>query len=165
MPIFWLVKLTMGGGRSATSSPLQSLWIEIAASCPCATAQMMFFGPNAASPPRNTPGRVDCMVLGSTFGMPRRSNSRPTSRSIQGNAFSWPTATSTSSQGKCWSGKRVLLADRDQHIVAGKMLVRLAARHQVAPALWVVLGLHLLEQHPGQAAVLVGEFLGHEKIV
>ena len=28
----------------------------------------------------------------------------PTSRSIQGKAFSWPTATSTSSQGKCWSG-------------------------------------------------------------
>ena len=85
------------------------------------------------------------MVLGSTLGMSHLSNSMPISRSIQGNAFSWPTAT--------------------KHVVAGKMLVRLAARHQAAPALGVVLRLHLLEQHAGQAAVLVGEFLGHEEIV
>ena len=32
------------------------------------------------------------------------SNSTPQSRSIQGKAFSWPTATSTSSQAMVWSG-------------------------------------------------------------
>src|SRR5438874_1835518 len=32
--------------------------MEIAASCPWATAQMMFFGPQAASPPKKTPGRA-----------------------------------------------------------------------------------------------------------
>src|SRR6185312_12831778 len=41
--------------------------MEIAAWCPCSTAQMMFFGPNAASPPKNTPARVDWKVCGSTF--------------------------------------------------------------------------------------------------
>ena len=61
-------------------------------------------------------------------------------------------------------GKGVLLADRDQHVVAREMLVGLAGRHQVAAALGVVLGLHLLEQHAGQRAVLVGEFLRHEEI-
>ena len=40
-------------------------------------------------------------------GMPRRSNSRPISRSIQGKAFSWPIATSTSSQAMCTSGSPV----------------------------------------------------------
>ena len=39
--------------------------------------------------------------------MPQRSNAMPTSRSIQGKAFSWPTAISTSSQGKCSSGSPV----------------------------------------------------------
>ena len=42
-----------GLGRSVTDLPWQWLWIEIAASCPCATAQMMFCGPKAASPPKN----------------------------------------------------------------------------------------------------------------
>ena len=68
---------------------------------------MMFFGPKAASPPKNTFGWVEAMVLGSTFGMSHLSNSMPMSRSIQGKAFSWPTATSTSSQGMCWSGSPV----------------------------------------------------------
>ena len=89
------------------SSPRQNLSIEIAASWPCATAQMMFFGPNAASPPKNTLGCVEAMVLASTLGMFHLSNSMPQSRSIQGKAFSWPTATSTSSQAKCWSGSPV----------------------------------------------------------
>ena len=35
-----------------SASPRQWRSIEIAASWPCATAQMMFFGPNAASPPK-----------------------------------------------------------------------------------------------------------------
>jgi hypothetical protein len=33
--------------------------METAASWPCATAQMMFFGPNAASPPKKTFGTDD----------------------------------------------------------------------------------------------------------
>ena len=79
----------------------------MAASWPCATAQMMFLGPNAASPPKNTSGRVDALVTVSTTGMPWRSNSMPMSRSIQGKAFSWPIATSTSSHGTCTSGSPV----------------------------------------------------------
>src|SRR5690349_9245351 len=38
MPIFWETSETPGGGRSATSWPWQSLWIETAASWPCETA-------------------------------------------------------------------------------------------------------------------------------
>jgi hypothetical protein len=110
------------------SSPMRNLSIETAASWPCATAQMMFFGPNAASPPKNTFGLVDTKDFGSTFGMSHLSNSRPMSRSIQGNEFSWPTATSTSSHSKCWSGS--------------------PDGHQLAAALGVVLGLHLLEVTP-----------------
>ena len=72
----------------------------MAAWCPCATAQMMFFGPHAASPPKKTPGRVDWNVVLSTVGMPHLSNSIPRSRSIQGNAFSWPIARITSSAGR-----------------------------------------------------------------
>ena len=86
------------------SSPLSNLSIETAASWPCATAQMMFFGPKAASPPKNTLRLVDWKVLSSSLGRPQSLNSMPASRSIQGKAFSWPTATSTSSQGKCCSG-------------------------------------------------------------
>ena len=81
--------------------------MEMAASWPCATAQMMFLGPNAASPPKNTLGSVEAMVTLSTTGMPERSNSMPRSRSIQGNAFSCPTATSTSSHSMWMSGAPV----------------------------------------------------------
>ncbi len=49
-------------------------------------------------------------------------------------------------------GERVLLADGDQHVVAGDGLVGLARRHQVAAALGVVFGLHLLEGDAGQLA-------------
>ena len=99
MPIFCDEICTSGSGRSVMFSPEQNLWIDSAASWPCATAQMMFFGPKAASPPKNTFGLVEAMVVVSTLGMSHLSNSMPASRSIQGNAFSWPTATSTSSQG------------------------------------------------------------------
>ena len=88
MPIFWLTISTMGWGRSLMSAPEHSLSIDSAASWPWATAQMMFFGPKAESPPKNTCGWVEAMVLGSTFGMSHLSNSMPTSRSIQGKAFS-----------------------------------------------------------------------------
>ena len=60
---------------------------------------MMLAGPNAASPPKNTPGRVAMCVTLSTTGMFHLSNSRPMSRSIQGNAFSWPIARITVSHG------------------------------------------------------------------
>ena len=98
-----------------------------------------------ASPPKNTFGLVDWKVVSSSLGRPHSLNSMPASRSIQGKAFSWPTATSTSSQGKC--------------------CVRLAGRHQLAAALGVVLGLHLLEGDAGELAVVVGEFLRHQVIV
>jgi len=42
-------------------------------------------------------------------------------------------------------GEGVLLADGNQYVVARENLVRLAGRHQVAPALVVAHGLHLLE--------------------
>ena len=51
MPIFWLTRLVIGGGRTCGGAPRQKASMEIAASWPCATAVMMFFGPNAASPP------------------------------------------------------------------------------------------------------------------
>ena len=72
------------------------------------------------------------------------SNSTPQSRSIQGKAFSWPTATSTSSQSMVWSGS--------------------PDGHQVALALGVVLGLHLLEGDAGELAVVVDERLRHHEI-
>ena len=97
MPIFWLTRLVKGSGRARGSSSPQKASIEIAASWPCATAVMMFLGPKAESPPKNTFGRLDWNVTGSTAGRPSRPNVRPTSLSIQGNAFSWPTAISTSS--------------------------------------------------------------------
>ena len=84
------------------------------------------------------------MVTSSTTGMSHWSNSMPMSRSIQGKAFSWPTATSTSSHSKCWSGSPV-----------GTSLRR---------PLRVALGLHLLEHHAGQLAVLVGELLRHQHV-
>src|SRR6476620_10357355 len=43
MPIFWLEMTISGAGRTFTSSPRQNLSIEMAASWPCATAQMIFF--------------------------------------------------------------------------------------------------------------------------
>ncbi len=71
----------------------------MAAWCPCSTAQMMFSGPQAASPPQKTPGRVVWKVVRSTTGISHSLNSMPMSRSIQGKAVSWPMATMTSSQG------------------------------------------------------------------
>src|SRR5216110_967885 len=118
------------------SSPFKNLSIETAASWPCATAQMMFFGPNAASPPKNTFGLVDAKVFGSTFGMFHLSNSMPQSRSIQGNAFSWPTATSTSSHSMVWSGSP-----------EGTRLRRPLASN----------GLHFLEGDAGELTVVMGE--------
>ena len=145
MPIFWLISSTAGSGRSAMSSPLSILSIETAASWPCATAQMMFFGPNAASPPKNTFGLVEAKV----FLIDLRHV--PFVELDAGVALD--------------PGEGVLLADRHQHVVAGEMLIRLAGGHQLAAALGVVFGLHLLEGDAGELAVLVGEFLRHQVIV
>src|SRR5262245_38021967 len=62
-------------------------------------------------------------------------------------------------------GERVLLSDRNQHIVAGEVLVRLAGRNELAPPLDVVLRLHLLKGDAGELAALVREFLRHEEIM
>src|SRR3981081_1294294 len=166
MPIFCELICTSGNGRSVMSSPERSLWIDNAASWPCATAQMMFFGPNAGSPRKNTFGLVDPNVLVSTFGMFHLSNSMPQSRSIQGNAFSWPTATSTSSQGMVWSGspdgtrlRRPLAARsaRARPRARAGVLVRFARRHQIAAAFGVVFRLHLLEGDAGELAAVMGK--------
>src|SRR3981189_3503703 len=124
MPIFCDETCTSGSGRSVMSSPESSLWIENAASWPCATAQMMFFGPNAAWPPKNTFGLVDPKVLGSTFRMFHLRNSLPLVE---------VEAAFGLDPGEC-----ILLADRDQHIVAGDGLIRLAGGNQVAAALGVM---------------------------
>ena len=71
----------------------------MAAWCACAEAQMMFSGPNAESPPKKTLGWVDWKVTSSSTGQSHLSNSRPMSRSIHGQWFSWPIAISTWSQG------------------------------------------------------------------
>ena len=106
---------------------------------------MMFFGPEGrVAAEEDLRDWSSCKVTWSTTGMSHSSNSRPMSRSIQGKAFSWPTATSTSS-----------------HSI---VLVRLAGRDQLAAALVVVLGADLLEHHAGQLAVLVGECLGHQEV-
>ena len=66
-----------------------------------------FFGPKAESPPKKTFLTLDWKVALSSTGRPHLSNSMPESRSIQGKAFSCPTATSTSSHSKVCSGSPV----------------------------------------------------------
>ena len=58
----------------------------------------------------------------------------------------------------------VFLADRDKHVIARQVLIRLAGRNEVAAPLGVVFGFHLLEQNAGEPTVFVREFLRHEKI-
>ena len=144
MPIFWLTISTIGSGRSLMSSPEHILSIDSAASWPCATAQMMFFGPNAASPPKNT------LRMGRGHG--------------RGIDLGHVPFVELDADVALDPGEGVLLADRDQHVVAGEMLIGLAGRHQLAAALGVVFGLHLLEHHAGEPAVLVGELLRDEEI-
>src|SRR6516165_4035327 len=61
-----------------------------------------------------------------------------------------------------WEG--ILLADRDQHVVARDVLIGFAGRDQVAAAAGIVFGLDLLEQHPSKPAPLMGEFLWHQPV-
>src|SRR5262245_45993596 len=58
----------------------------------------------------------------------------------------------------------VFLADRDQHVVAREVLIRLAGRNEVAAPLGVVVGLHLLENNASEAAIIVPELFRHEEI-
>ena len=104
--------------------------METAASWPCATAQMMFFGPNAESPPKKTFGTLAWNVTLSRTGRPDLSNSMP--------------------RVALDPGEGVLLADRDQHVVALEELIGLAGGDQAAAALVVVDGLDLLEGHAAQ---------------
>ena len=100
MPIFCDTRLVIGSGRTRTSWPWRNRSIDTAASWPWATAVMMFFGPKAESPPKKTFATLDCRLALSSFGRPHSSKAMPQSRSIQGKAFSCPTATSTSSHSK-----------------------------------------------------------------
>ena len=134
MPIFCDTSVIAGAGRSAMSSPCSILSIEIAASWPCATAQMMFFGPNAASPPKKTFGCVDC------------------ERHLVDDRHA--PLVELDADVALDPRERVLLADRDQHVVALEVLVGLAGGHELAPALRVVVGFDLLEHHAGELAVL-----------
>src|SRR3984893_17099517 len=58
----------------------------------------------------------------------------------------------------------VLLADRDQDVVAWDVHVGLAGRDEIAATARIVFGLDLLEQHPGQLAPFTGEFLRHQPV-
>src|SRR5260370_13430627 len=57
-------------------------------------------------------------------------------------------------------GKGVLLADRDQHVIAGEMDVGLAGWREDAAAVPVARSRDLLERHARQLAVVVNEGLG-----
>ena len=97
----------------------------------------MFLGPNAASPPKNTPGSVDWKVVLSITGTSHLSNSMPRSRSIQGKAFSCPMARITSSAGRNSSP---------------------TTRSAAMRPLRIDLVLHLVEPHAREPAVLDHEF-------
>ena len=117
----------------------------MAASCPCATAQMMFLGPNAASPPKKTPGRVAASVTLSTTGMSHSSKAE--------------------AEIALDPRERVLLPDGHQHVVAREVHVGLAGGHELpAPAL-VALRRHLLEGDAGELAALVRDRLRHQEVV
>src|ERR1700722_20452024 len=60
--------------------------------------------------------------------------------------------------------KRILLADRDQHIIAREMFIGFAGGDEFAAPLGIAYRFHLLKNHPRELAALVGEFLWHEVI-
>ena len=84
--------------------------METAASWPCATAQMMFFGPKAESPPKKT------------FG----------TRGLEGDLVEHRQAPLVELDAGVLLDprERVLLADGDQHVVALEELVGLAGGDQ-----------------------------------
>src|SRR5262245_17259065 len=61
-------------------------------------------------------------------------------------------------------GKRILLADGHEHIIAGNVVVGLARWDKAAPAFGIVFGFHLFEGDAGETAIIVGESLGHQEI-
>src|SRR6516165_3098008 len=61
-------------------------------------------------------------------------------------------------------GEGILLHDGDKHIIAGKMLVRIAGWNERAPSLAIEFGPDLLEQDAGETAILVGEFFRYQEI-
>ncbi len=122
-------------GRSNRSTSEQRLWIEIAASWPWATAQMMFFGPHAASPPKKTPGSVDCIV------------DLVDDRHI-------PLAE-LHAEVALDPGEGVLLTDGEDHVVTGD-----DHRTQHRGLLRAVVPLEDVELHPDELAVLDDEALG-----
>ena len=116
MPIFCDIRFTIGAGRCVTSSPCSRRSIEIAASWPCATAQMMFFGPNAASPPKNTCGSVD-------WNVDLVEHRHAPFVELDADVALDPR-------------EGVLLADGDQHVVAFEDRVGLAGGHQACAGPW-----------------------------
>ena len=134
----------VGGGRSFRLSPRQKRSIEMAASWPWATAQMMFFGPNAASPPKNTFGNGRLEGLGVDL---RQSG-----------------AVEREAEIALDEGKRIFLTDRDQNVVALDEDVGLAGRDELAAPVDVFLRRNLLEHDAREFAVPVREFLWHEEV-
>ena len=61
-------------------------------------------------------------------------------------------------------GERILLADGNQHVVAGHMHIGLARGDQSAASLVIVFRFDDFEAHAGEFAVLKGERLGYMKI-
>ena len=135
MPIFWLTRFMPGGGRSVDVVAAGSSWsIEIAAWWPCATAQMMFFGPERRVAAEEHAGR-------------RRLHGRLVDhRHVPLVELDADVALDP--------GERVLLADREEHVVAREVTSRLAGRHELAPALVVALAATFSNIHAGQRAVL-----------
>ena len=105
---------------------------------------MMFFGPNAESPPKEDPGigrgEADFAHL----------------RHVPLVELDADVALDP--------GKGVFLSDGEQHVVAAVPDVRLAGGDETAAAALVDLRRDLLEGHAGQHAEIVGEFLGHQEV-
>ena len=114
--------------------------MEIAAWWPWATAQMMFSGPQAASPPKNTPGL-------------RRHHGRLVD-------LRHAPLVELEADVALDPGEAVLLADRHQHVVALEHDL-LARGLELRPAALVDADLlHLLEADAGQPALVEQELLG-----
>ena len=64
MPIFWETRVAPGGGRTATSSPWQNLWIETAASFALGARG------DLSEPVRSKSGWHVILLLGKTKGYP-----------------------------------------------------------------------------------------------
>ena len=97
MPIFCDTRFTTGGGRVAHVSPWQTVDGD-GRVVAMGHGPDDVLGPDAASPPKNTFGGLDWSVTWSSIGMPR--------------LVEFDAAVGFD------PGKRVFLADGDQHVVA-----------------------------------------------